>query len=82
MKDSLTDVHRLLMVQLEALCDESLSGEALEAAIRRADSSVRVSGAITANARVVLDAHRHIAELSGSRAARPPRFITGPESDR
>ena len=79
MKDSLTDVHRHLMTHLEAISDDSLSGEALETVISRANTAVRVSGAITANARVVLDATVAASEMMGSRATPPPKFITGPE---
>ena len=77
MKDSLSDVHRLLMQHLETLTDEELSGERLEATISRAKAACSVSSAITANARVVLDAHVAHGETMGSRAPGPPKFIAG-----
>lgn len=62
MKNRLSDVHNHLMMRLERLGDESLEGEALDAEIKRSRATVEVAGAITANARTVLDATRFLAD--------------------
>ena len=75
MKNTLSDVHNHMMVQLEALSEESLQGDALDAAILRAKASCGIAGAITANARLVLDAYEAQAEAMGSRAGPPPAML-------
>ena len=62
MKNRLSDVHDHLMMRLEALGDEGLKGEALDAEIKRSTAAVAVAGAITANARTVLDGARFLAD--------------------
>ena len=79
MKNNLSDVHDHLMARLEEVGDENLTGEALEEAITRAKASVAVSGAITNNARVVLDAYRAESEAMGS-AGLAPRMLVGPRT--
>ncbi len=62
MKNRLSDVHNHLMLRLESLSDESLKGDALDAEIKRSKTTVEVAGAITANARTVLDATKFLAD--------------------
>ena len=62
MKNSVINVNDHLIARLEELGQENLSPEELENVVKRADASVKVASALTANARLVLDAHRNAAE--------------------
>ena len=62
MKNSMLDLHNHLMARMEELGDEELEGEKLDGALRRAEASVKVAGAMIDNSRLVLDARKLIAE--------------------
>ena len=62
MKNSMLDVHNLLIARLEELAQENLTPEQLENVVKRADASVKVAGAMIDNGRLVLDAQRLIAD--------------------
>ena len=84
MKNSVINVNDHLIARLEELGQENLSPEELENVVKRADASVKVASALTANGRLVLDAQRHAAEhgvefdretapmLTGRKRAAPP----------
>ena len=61
-KNTAVDLHDHLMARIERLADEDLSGEDLEAEIRRSEATVKVAGSVIENARLVLAAERHFAE--------------------
>ena len=69
MKNTMSDLHNHLMARIEALGDEDLSGEGLDAEIKRATATCSVAGTMIDNARLVLAAEKHFAELG----AEPPR---------
>lgn len=56
MRNSLTDVHNLLMEQLERLNDDDLTEEELEREIKRSAAMTNIATSITENANTVLRA--------------------------
>lgn len=62
MKNRLTDLNDYLFMQLERLADETLSPEAIEAEINRAEAIVNVADTVVLNARLQLDACKLVAE--------------------
>ena len=58
MKNSMLDVHNMLVATMEELRQEDMPPEQAENVIRRADATVKVGNAIVGNARVVLDGQR------------------------
>ena len=56
MKNTLTDVHDILVTQLEAVTDEDIQGEELKVTLARAAAATKVAGAIIGNAAVALKA--------------------------
>lgn len=69
MKNRLTDLNDYLFMQLERLADENLTGEALEAEVRRADAIVQVADKIVAGGKLQIDACKLVAE-HGDRASK------------
>ncbi len=63
MKNKLSDLQNHLFAELERLGDEDITGEKLAEEINRANAIVRVSTQAINNARVVLDAQKHIDEF-------------------
>ena len=53
MKNSMLDVHNMLVATMEELCQEDLSPDQLDNVAKRADATVKVGNAIVGNARVV-----------------------------
>lgn len=64
MKNTLTDVHNLLVEQLETLCDQDIKGEELDEALRRAEGASSIAKRILDNSRLALDAHALAAKLN------------------
>ena len=62
MKNSVIHVNDHLVARLEELGQENLSAEELDNVVKRAEASVKVASALTANGRIVLDAQRLAAE--------------------
>ena len=62
MKNSMLDTHNHLMARLEELNQEGLTPEQLDNVVKRAETSVKVAGAMINNGRLVLDAQRLVAE--------------------
>lgn len=62
MKNSMLDVHNMLVATMEELRQEDMSPDQLDNVAKRADATVKVGNAIVGNARVVLDAQRLAAE--------------------
>ncbi len=54
-KNGIDDLRDHLFVQLERLNDEDLSGDALEAELRRADAVAQVAREVTASAKVEVE---------------------------
>lgn len=54
MRNTLVDVHNLLMEQLERLNAIDVEKEEYQAEIQRSEAMVKVSGAITENANIIL----------------------------
>ena len=71
MKNKLTDLNDHLFSRLEALGDEDTKGEALEEEIRRSKATVEIAETIVLNARVVLDAHKAIADFGVKKSDLP-----------
>lgn len=68
MKNTLTDLHNHLMAQIERLGDENIASdpEKLEAEIQRSKTIAQLAGTAVSNARVMLDASKHLHENNGS----------------
>lgn len=62
MKNKLTDLNNHLFAQLERLAEETLSPEALDAEVKRAQAIVSVADKITGNAALQLQAAKIYAE--------------------
>ena len=78
MKNTLTDLNNHLFSALERLNDEGLSPENLEAEIQRSRAIVTVGKITVENARLVLDAARHIEDVrqnTGSTAEALPEIF-------
>lgn len=56
MKNSLVDVHNLLMEQLERLNDDDLNDEQLEREMKRASAMTSIASSIAENANTVIRA--------------------------
>ncbi len=65
MAKSLSNLNDALFDQLQRLNDPELSGDALEAELKRSSAVTSVSKEIVSNARVVLDAEKHRKEYQG-----------------
>lgn len=72
MKNKLSDLNNHLFAQLERLSDETIKGEELADEIERSKAVTSVSKEIVANARLVLDAHKHKAEFG---LAKGPKLL-------
>ena len=62
MKNTVVHVNDHLVARLEELSQENLTAEQLDNVVKRADATVKVTTAITATGRLVLDAKRLCAE--------------------
>lgn len=69
MKNQLIDLNNHLIAQLERLGDEELTGDALNAEIKRAKAMANVGRQVIDNARLALDAHKLELEYGGKSAA-------------
>lgn len=72
MKNKLSDLNDHLFAELERLADENLDGDALHAEIRRAGAICDVAEQVVGNARLVLEAHKALAD---SRIAQLPPML-------
>lgn len=68
MKNSMQDLHNHLFARLEALGDEDLEGEKLSEEISRSKASRDIAEKLIENARLALDADKHLAEYGRSNA--------------
>lgn len=66
MKNRMSDLNNHLFEQMERLNDEALTGEALEAEIKRASAMVNVADQITENSKTMLVAARLYADKGPS----------------
>lgn len=66
MRNSLEDMHNLLMAELERLNDEDLTAEALDKEIERSKAMTGVAKAITENANTVIRAAQLKHDIDGS----------------
>lgn len=64
-KNTLGDLNNHLFEQLERLNDESLTGEAFEIELKRANGMARISSQIILNARLAFDVMAHNDEYTG-----------------
>ena len=82
MKNNLTDMHNLLLAQMETLADGELTGDKLDEEIKRAEAMTDIAKPVIANGRLVLDAQKVRRRV---RAARGPARLEGaarPEAGR
>ena len=68
MKNSMQDLHNHLFARLEALGDEDLEGEKLAEEVTRSKASRDIADKIIENARLALDADKHLAEYDRENA--------------
>ena len=74
-RNKLTDLNNHLFEQLERLNDEELSEEELDNEIKRARSMNTIARTIINNARLSLDAKKHIDEYGLNRADLPELLL-------
>ena len=79
MKNRLTDLNDHLFAQLERITDETMTSDALDVEIRRAEAIVTVADKIVLNARLQLDACKLVAE-HGDRFSKSLPMIARPEA--
>ena len=79
MRNSLTDLHNHLFMQLERLSDEELKGDALTEEIARSRAVTDVAQKIVANASLVLEAHDRLTPLESIREQGKLRKLYLPE---
>jgi hypothetical protein len=72
MKNKLTDLNDHLFAQLERLSDETLTGEALEAEVKRGAAVVAVADAIVRGGDLHLRAVKMMVEHGGKAGAHLP----------
>jgi len=77
MKNTLGDLNNYLFESLERINDDSLDEEGFEREIKRADATVKIGKAIVNNARVQLDALKHMDEYGYEGKRVMPVMITG-----
>ena len=63
MKNTFADLHNHLMARIEALGDEDLDGEELDAEIRRARATSAIAARAIHNGRLMLDAQRQAYDM-------------------
>ena len=78
-RNTLGDLNNHLFEQLERLNEESLTDEELDKEIKRAASIEKISQQIISNARVVLEATKHVDEYYGGGVKNPsmPKMLLG-----
>ena len=74
MKNKLTNLNDHLFEQLERLNDEELQGEELKVEINRSKAISNVAKTIVENARLALDAQKHLDEY-GRRDIKLPEML-------
>jgi len=75
MKNTLGDLNNHLFAQLEKLGDDDLTGEALDAEIKRSEAMVKVSEQIIRNGELQFKAMAHMDEYGYERQKVVPEML-------
>ena len=67
-KNKMIDLHNHLFARLEALGDESLKGEELQAELDRSKATASIADKVIQNAGLVLQVDKHLAEHDSRKA--------------
>ena len=62
MKNTLGDLHNILLGRIEKLSDDSLTGDELRAEIERSGAIQKLAGTVIGNANLILKAQQYAAE--------------------
>ena len=81
MKNTLLDVHNILMEQLERLSDEDLDDEQLEKEMKRSKSMTDLTKVIVDNSNTMLDAQKLATEYGKTRETMPKILIGNGDED-
>ena len=76
MKNSMGDLHNHMMMQIERLSDQDFEGEALDIEVKRSLAMCQVADTIVKNARVILDAEKHVADYSIAKDSKSMKLLT------
>lgn len=76
MKNTVVDLNNYLFEQLERINDDSLTGEALDATLRKADAVRQIAEVIVKNGKLALKTVRAINEY-GTTPVAPPSYLLG-----
>ena len=75
MKNTLSDLNNHLFAQLEKISDEELTGEILEAEIKRSEAIVKIGEQIIHNGELQLKAMKHMDEYGYKRDKSVPDML-------
>lgn len=75
MKNTLSDLNNHLFAQLEKISDEELTGEVLEAEIKRSEAIVKIGEQIIHNGELQLKAMKHMDEYGYKRDKSVPDML-------
>ena len=75
MKNTLMDVHNILMEELERLNDEDIKDKDLEKEIKRSKSMTEITKVIVDNSKTMLDAQKLTIEYGKSKETMPKILI-------
>ena len=78
-KNTLVDLHNMLMEQIERLNDDELSDDDLDKEVKRTDSMVKIGKVICDNSANMIAAQKIVADAGGY--VPPQRILIGDNED-
>ena len=82
MKNTLGDLNNYLFAQLDAITNEELEGEKLEAEIKRTEAVAKISDQIIKNGELQYKAMKHMDEYGYERKKNVPEMLEVREEDK
>ena len=81
MKNSMGDLHNHMMAQLERVADPEFEGEALDVEVKRSVAMCQLADTMVRNARVILDAEKHVSDYCVAKDTKSMKLLTTGGSD-